>query len=103
MIFSLQKYQAGLLDARVFRNKQTLLAFIACTGLAVHPDFKRRGIATELYVFIEGCVKKIGGRLIILDAGSGEVNQYFYRKMGFIECGRVPKYYSEKKRYGYVL
>lgn len=65
--------------------------------LAIHPDFKRQGIATGLYNFIEERVKRLGGRLILLNAGSGETNRHFYRKMGFKKSGRIPKYYNETK------
>lgn len=79
-------------------SKQTDTYGVYCLNwLAVHPDFKRRRIATKLYLFIEACIKKQSGRMIVLDAGSDEANQYFYRKMGFIECGIIPKYHSEKK------
>ncbi len=65
--------------------------------LAVHPDFKRHGMATELYNMIENKIKAFGGRLIIVNAGSNEVNRFFYKKMGFKACGRIPQYHSEKK------
>lgn len=65
--------------------------------LVVHPDFKRQGIATELYNHIETKLKSLRARLIILNAGSNEVNKFFYRKMGFKTCGTIPKYYSETK------
>lgn len=65
--------------------------------LAVHPSFKRRGIATKLYSFVEERVKWLGARLIFLNAGSGEVNRHFYRNMGFKQSGKIPKYYGEAK------
>ena len=76
-------------------SKQKDTSGVYCLNwLAVHPDFKRKGIATELYHFIEERIKKLAGRLIMLEAGSGEANQYFYIKMGFVECGRIPAYQS---------
>lgn len=65
--------------------------------LAVHPSFKRRGIATKLYNLIEERVRRRGARLILLNAGSGEVNRHFYRKTGFKKSGRIPKYYGPAK------
>lgn len=65
--------------------------------LAVHPDFKRQGIATKLYSHIEAKLKLLHARLIILNAGSNETNRFFYKKMGFKTCGTIPKYYSETK------
>lgn len=65
--------------------------------LAVHPDFKRKGVATALCNLIEERVKRLGARLIFLNAGSGEANRHFYRKMGFKKSGRISKYYGEAK------
>lgn len=79
-------------------SKQTDTYGVYCLNwLAVHPEFKRRGIATELCLLIEKRIKELAGRIIVLEAGSGEVNRHFYGKMGFVECGRVPKYHSEEK------
>lgn len=65
--------------------------------LAVHPDFKRQGLATYLYRYIDAQVKSFGGRLMILNAGSNETNRFFYKKMGFSVGGVIPRYYSQNK------
>lgn len=65
--------------------------------LVVHPDYKRRGIATDLYELIEARLQELDARLIILSAGSNEGNKYFYKKMGFTQSVRIPKYYSKTK------
>jgi ribosomal protein S18 acetylase RimI-like enzyme len=66
--------------------------------LATHPQFKRRGIATHIYTYCESelyITKR--ARLLILNAGSGEQNRFFYKKMGFKESGRIPQYYNKNK------
>lgn len=50
-----------------------------------------------MYNLIEERVKRLGARLIFLNAGSGEANRHFYRKMGLKKSGRIPKYYGEEK------
>lgn len=65
--------------------------------LAVHPNSQRRGIGTRIYNYIEERVKALGGRLIIINAGSGEDNQHFYKKRGFKQAGMIPKYYNKSK------
>lgn len=65
--------------------------------LAVHPNFKRRGVATKLYNYIESKLKLLHARLIILNAGSNEINRFFYKKIKFKIAGIIPKYYSKKK------
>ena len=62
--------------------------------LVIHPDFKRRGLAVELYSHIESNLKTLHARLIIAEAGRGEVNRFFYRKIKFKIAGIIPKYYS---------
>lgn len=65
--------------------------------LAVHPDFKRQGIATDLYKYIENKLITLQARLLILNAGSNEINRFFYKKMGFKISGKIPKYYNQEK------
>lgn len=65
--------------------------------LAVHPDFKRKGIATELCNYIENKLKTLNARLLILNAGSNETNRFFYKKRGFRIAGIIPQYYSQEK------
>ena len=64
--------------------------------LAVHPDFKRKGVATDLYNLIEAQLTKLNARLIILNTGKGEVNNFFYEKIGFKIGGIIPTYYHGK-------
>lgn len=66
--------------------------------LAIHPSFKRQGVATKLYNYTESKIKSLKhARIIILNAGSNEMNRFFYKKMGFSASGTIPKYYSEAK------
>lgn len=65
--------------------------------LAIHPAFKKHGLATELYSHIELNLKKLRARLIIAEAGRGETNRFFYRKLKFKVAGIIPKYYSKKE------
>lgn len=78
------------------KNDDTFGVYTLC-WLAIHPDFKRQGVATELYIYIEDKIKSLGARLLVLNAGSDEVNRFFYKKMGFKISGEIPKYYSRKK------
>lgn len=63
--------------------------------LAIHPAFKNRGLATKLYARIESKLKALRARMIIAEAGRGETNGFFYKKMKFKVAGIIPKYYSK--------
>lgn len=78
------------------KNDDTFGVYTLC-WLAIHPDFKRRGLAIKLYSYIESNLKTLNARLIIAEAGRGEVNRFFYKKMKFRVAGTIPKYYSEKE------
>ncbi len=96
-------------DFYIFNNNSTT---VGCAGysnnddtqnvytlnwLAVHSNFKRQKIATKLYIHIETAIKKLNAKLIIANAGSNEINQFFYKSVGFNIGGIIPKYYSEIK------
>lgn len=78
------------------KNDDTYGVYTLC-WLVVHPDFKRRGIAISLYNHIESGLKSLRARLIIAEAGKGEINRFFYRKIKFKIAGIIPKYYSKKE------
>jgi N-acetylglutamate synthase-like GNAT family acetyltransferase len=65
--------------------------------IAVNPDYKNKGVGKYLYQVVEQRVKDSGAKMIILNAGSGEDNRFFYTKMGLKEVGRIPQYYNENK------
>jgi len=78
------------------KNDDTYGVYTLC-WLVVHPDFKRQGKAINLYNHIESGLKSLRARLIIAEAGKGEINRFFYRKIKFNIAGIIPKYYSKKE------
>lgn len=78
------------------KNDDTYGVYELC-WLAIHPDFKRQGKAIMLYSHIESDIKVLRARLIIAEAGKGEINRFFYKKMKFRIAGIIPKYYSKKE------
>jgi ribosomal protein S18 acetylase RimI-like enzyme len=65
-------------------------------GLAVDPDFKRRGIASDLVRCAEEFVRSEGGRGLYVDTPvTNEVGRSFYEALGYWQAYLMPEYYDE--------
>ena len=65
-------------------------------NLAVHPDFRRRGVATELLRELLGVVRANGGSEMTLEVRSeNQEAQNLYRKFGFTVSGKHPQFYID--------
>ncbi|NWF91861.1 MAG: GNAT family N-acetyltransferase [Syntrophaceae bacterium] len=65
--------------------------------IVVDRNFQGGGIGSKLLDFLEDVLKKLGGRMILVDTSSVpeyEKAQDFYLKKGFKEIARVPNYYA---------
>lgn len=60
--------------------------------LMVHSACRGRGIARRLMEKIEQCARESGRSLLILDTRTGDVAEQLYRKIGYIEAGRIPEF-----------
>jgi ribosomal-protein-alanine N-acetyltransferase len=64
-------------------------------NLAVHPDFRRRGLATRLINEALAALKKKGCRFLYLEVrGSNIAAKQFYVQFGFRDAGLRKKYYA---------
>ena len=64
--------------------------------LAVHPDFRRQGIAGRLLVEALRAAQAEGARRAFLEVREGNAAaQAMYRKFGFEVTGRRPRYYKD--------
>ena len=114
-----ERYVAGQLDAAgrlsesahgatfVCTTDGTLAGFVSVEihswnqlaqlqGLAVHPDWLRRGVGTQLVEAAEGLVRDRGCRGIYLDTPvDNHGARDFYIAQGFTEDYRMTRYYSD--------
>jgi ribosomal-protein-alanine N-acetyltransferase len=64
-------------------------------NLVVHPEFRRRGVATRIMKKLFTLVKVNGGKEITLEVRPGnQPAQNLYKKFGFLISGKRPEYYS---------
>ncbi len=65
-------------------------------SIAVHPNYRRRGIATKLMVSIEKEAKKHNAFLMRLEVRASNCAAInLYKKLGFSESYIIPKYYRD--------
>ena len=64
--------------------------------IAIHPAFRRRGIARKLLQIAIDAAYTEGARIYHLEVRAGNVSaQKLYESFGFEEVGRRPKYYKD--------
>lgn len=64
--------------------------------LATHPDFRKRGIARKLFSYALQNLIDEGARSSLLEVRASNVAaQEMYRKFGYVESGRRPRYYRD--------
>ncbi len=65
-------------------------------NIAVHPDFRRQGIAKSLLVFALDRIEEMDGRGIFLEVRRSNIAaQMLYKKFGFREIGVRKGYYGD--------
>ncbi|GLV60661.1 N-acetyltransferase [Dictyobacter sp. S3.2.2.5] len=60
--------------------------------LFVFPSQRRRGIGHTLMQAVEEAARAHGRTLLVLDTREGDAAEQLYRRMGYIEAGRIPGY-----------
>ncbi|MBI3752768.1 MAG: ribosomal protein S18-alanine N-acetyltransferase [Deltaproteobacteria bacterium] len=73
-------------------------------NIAVHPDFRRQGIAKTLLVFALNRIEEMGGRGVFLEVRRSNIAaQRLYIKFGFREIGVRKGYYGDNREDAIVM
>ena len=73
-------------------------------NLAVHPEYRKQGIGTELICQLVEKLKKNGSHSLMLEVrASNESAISVYHKLGFVEVGRRKNYYRNPKEDALIL
>ena len=85
-------------------GSQTVVGETDMMNIAVHPDFRRRGIAEALVIALVEELKKLESHCLTLEVrASNEPAQKLYEKLGFSQIGRRPKYYRNPREDALIL
>jgi ribosomal-protein-alanine N-acetyltransferase len=93
-------------DDRVagYVGSQTVCGETDMMNIAVHPDFRRRGIAESLVnALVEDLQKQESHSLTLEVRASNEAAQKLYEKLGFMQVGLRKNYYRNPKEDAYIL
>ena len=85
-------------------GSQTVCGETDMMNVAVHPDFRRQGIAEALVKGLVADLKEMGSRCLTLEVRASNIPaQKLYEKLGFAQVGKRPKYYRNPKEDALIL
>ena len=93
-------------DSRVagYVGSQTVAGETDMMNIAVHPDFRRRGVAEQLVDALIVQLREQQSRCLTLEVrASNDAAQALYEKLGFSQIGRRPRYYRNPKEDALIL
>ena len=79
-------------------GSQTVMDETDMMNVAVHPDFRRQGIAEALVNALLENLQKMGSHCLTLEVRASNVPAIaLYEKLGFLEIGRRKNYYRNPR------
>ncbi len=85
-------------------GSQTVLGETDMMNIAVHPDYRKHGIATELIeTLIQGLIERNSHSLMLEVRDSNEAAKTLYQKLGFDEVGVRKNYYRNPRENALIL
>ena len=85
-------------------GSQTVIDASDMMNIAVHPDFRRRGIAEALIVALEEQLQQRGSRMLLLEVRASNAPAIaLYEKLGFTQAGLRKNYYRNPREDALIL
>ena len=85
-------------------GSQTVCDETDMMNVAVHPDYRRQGIAEELVTALIRALKEKGSHCLTLEVRDSNASaRALYEKLGFSEIGRRKNYYRNPKEDALIL
>ena len=85
-------------------GSQAVLDEADMMNIAVHPDFRRRGVALSLIEALVSELKERNVHCLTLEVrASNDPAISLYQKLGFLQVGRRPNYYRNPKEDAWIL
>ena len=85
-------------------GSQTVMDETDMMNVAVHPDFRRKGIAEALVTGLVEHLKTLGSRCLTLEVRASNAPAIaLYGKLGFAEIGRRKNYYRNPREDALIL
>ena len=85
-------------------GSQSVLDEADMMNIAVHPDFRRQGVARALILALIGELKKRGSRCLTLEVrASNDPARALYESLGFAHVGTRRNYYQNPKEDALIL
>ena len=85
-------------------GSQTVMDETDMMNVAVHPDFRRKGIAEALVNTLVENLQKMGSRCLTLEVRASNAPAIaLYEKLGFSEIGRRKNYYRNPREDALIL
>lgn len=99
-------WMAAVEDGQVvgYVGSQTVLDETDMMNIAVHPDYRKQGIATSLILGLIDALEHRGSHSLMLEVrASNETALSLYRKLGFAKVGRRKNYYRNPREDALIL
>ena len=85
-------------------GSQTVLGETDMMNIAIHPDYRKRGIAASLITELIDALGKRGSHSLMLEVRASNLPAILlYQKLGFCEVGRRRNYYRNPKEDALIL
>ena len=85
-------------------GSQTVMGETDMMNVAVHPEFRRRGVAEALVTELVARLKVLGSRCLALEVrASNESARKLYEKLGFAMAGLRKNYYRNPREDALIL